>query len=134
MTMERRNHIRSSLRLPVFLMEAGGAEPIRTQTENVSKDGLFAFTSCPLAPGDQLRFVLLLPDVAEITQTAARICVHGELEVVRVCPDFERGLFGIGYRLTNYRVLPDSGALSTEDLVRKILKLCISAPSVPSAS
>jgi len=116
MTTERRSYARTNLRVPLFLLPIGSSVPIRTETENVGIDGLFCYVRHPFSPGDHARFLLFLPAAAREPQSATGMCVHGEVQIVRITVGPSQCTYGVGCRLTSYRVLPNSAALTLEEL------------------
>ncbi len=120
MTIERRNHPRTNLRLPVFLLPRDSAFPIRTQTENIGVDGFFCSTEYPFSLGDRVKFLLFLPPAATEPQSTIGMCVHGEAEITRVSIG-PHATYGVGCGLSAYRVIPDSEVLSADEAVAEIL-------------
>jgi hypothetical protein len=117
MTTERRSYGRTNLRVPLFLLPMGSSVPIRTETENVSINGFFCYTRYFFSPGDRLKFLLFLPAAAREPQSATGMCVHGEVQIIRVAVGLSQGTYGIGCRLSSYRVLPESDLLSLDELL-----------------
>lgn len=114
MIMDRRGQSRSNLRVPLLLLPSGRTIPIRTVTNNVSMDGFFCHTQEAFAPGERLRFLLLLPGPTREREPGKTTCLQGTAEVVRVvaCPSGKE--FGIGCRLSGYRVVKNFQLLSEE--------------------
>lgn len=113
MTSERRTQSRSDLRVPLFLLAPGWHAPIQTETENLSMDGFYCYAPKALAPGEHVRFLLFLP-AATREPEGATTCIQGAAEVVRVATEASRTDFGIGCRVTNYRVLSNVDIRSDE--------------------
>ncbi len=116
MIIERRDQSRSNLRVPLLLLAHGWPVPLRTETDNVSMDGFFCHTQEVFAPGDRLRFLLLLPAPARDSEPAKATCLQGTAEVVRVVACASGTDFGIGCRLSNYRVVTNIDLASEEML------------------
>jgi hypothetical protein len=123
MTPERRSYARTNLRVPLFLLPMGSSVPIRTETENVGIDGLFCYVRHLLSPGDRVRFLLFLPAAARVPQSEKGMCVHGEVQVVRVTVGPSQYTYGVGCRLTSYRVLPKSDALTFEEVLNTVFDM-----------
>ena len=117
MTTERRRYARTNLRVPLFLLPTGSSVPIRTETENVGIDGLFCHIGHFFSPGDHVRFLLFLPAAAREPQSATGMCVHGEVEIVRVAVGPSHCTYGVGCHLTSYRVLPQPDLLTLEEVL-----------------
>jgi hypothetical protein len=120
MTTERRSYARTNLRVPVCLLPMGSSVSIRTETENVGVDGFFCYTRCLFSPGDRLKFLLVLPTAARESQSATRMCVHGEIEIARVALGRSHCMYGIGCRLCSYRILPESDLLNLDELLATV--------------
>jgi hypothetical protein len=118
--VERRTHSRLHLHLPAFLVREGQEICLPTETENLSNDGFFALVESEFAPGERLRFVILLSDSSGGTQDSARVAMYGEVRVIRVVT-VGGDRYGIGCQLTKYRVLADAGGRTTEALVTSLL-------------
>lgn len=114
MITERRGQSRTSLRVPLLLLPCGWLRPIQTETENVSMDGFFCRTHEAFAPGDQLKFLLLLPAAVTDSEPTRATCLQGIAEVVRVVACATGHGFSIGCRLSGYRVLIDPELSTTE--------------------
>jgi hypothetical protein len=120
MTTERRSYGRSNLRVPVFLLPMGSSISIRAETENVSLDGFFCHIGCLFSPGDRLKFLLVLPSAARESQSATGMCVHGEIEIVRVVVGPSNCTYGVGCHLCSYRILPESDLLNLDELLATV--------------
>lgn len=114
MTTERRGQSRTNLRVPLFLLPTGWLRPIQTETENVSMDGFFCHTQEAFAPGDQLKFLLLLPAAIQEAEPSRATCLQGFAEVVRVVACASGYGFSIGCRLSGYRVLTNAELSAAE--------------------
>jgi hypothetical protein len=124
MTIERRSHPRTSLRVPIFLLPPDCTVPLRTETENVGIDGFFCYTEHLFSPGDCVKFLLFLPSAAATeSQSSIGVCVHGEAEIIRVTVGPTNAGYGVGYRFNTYRVRSESDAVATEEAVTRVLKL-----------
>jgi hypothetical protein len=122
MTTERRSYARTNLRVPLFLLPMGSSVPFRTETENVGIDGLFCYIRHPFSPGDRVRFLLFLPAAAREPQSATGMCVHGEVQITRVTVGPPQYTYGVGCRLTSYRILPRSNLLGLEEILNTVFE------------
>jgi hypothetical protein len=120
MTTERRSYARTNLRAPVFLLPMGSSVSIRTETENVGVDGFFCYIRCLFSPGDRLKFLLVLPSAAREAQPSTGMCVHGEIEIVRVVVGPSHCTYGIGCHLCSYRILPEWDLLNLDELLATV--------------
>jgi hypothetical protein len=112
MSIERRTHARSNLHIPAFLFPIGCAAPIRTETENISSDAFFCYCDYPFSPGDQIRFLLLLPDAHNpLSKANASIYLCGAAEVIRISVATDPSSCGVALRIHSYRVFPDTELL-----------------------
>ena len=125
MTIERRNHARTNVRLSLFLLRTGSSVPFRTETENVAPDGLFCYSRYFFSPGDSLRFLLFLPAARrEPEMMAAGMYIHGAAQVIRVSIGPLPGSYGIGCRLDNYRVVAERDLASLDNGIWACLPPC----------
>lgn len=109
MSIERRTHARSNLHIPAFLFPIGCGAPIRTETENISSDAFFCYCDYLLSPGDQIRFVLLLPDVHNpLSKANGSMYLCGTAEVIRISVATDPSRYGVALRILSYRVIPDA--------------------------
>ena len=114
MVQERRGQPRSDLRVPLLLLAHGWSVPTRTETQNVSKEGFFCHTRQAFAPGEMLRFLLLLPSTATVSESAKGTGLQGTAEVIRVLAHAADGDFSIACRLSGYRVITNIDLASEE--------------------
>lgn len=103
MNIDRRSHIRVNLRLQLFLVCSETPNPIRTETENMSMDGFFFHSAQMLLPGEHLKFLLVLPGVADVLQPARAMYLKGTGQVVHLAVSAGDSGFGIGCRISKYR-------------------------------
>lgn len=70
-------------------------------------------------PGDQLKFLLMLPAAPKESELPRATCLQGIAEVVRVGTDAAGYGFSIGCRLSGYRVLtnPELSAIELSTLL-----------------
>jgi hypothetical protein len=104
MVQERRGQPRSNLRAPLLLLAQGWSVPTRTETQNLSKEGFFCHTRQAFAPGERLKFLLLLPAVTAVSECAKGTGLQGTAEVIRVLAGAADGDFSIACRLSGYSV------------------------------
>lgn len=126
MTVERRGNTRTNLCVPVLILPPDASVPIQTQTENVSVDGFLCYTQYFFSPGDRVKVLLLLPPAAAETHSKAGVCIYGEAEITRVTVEPTCTRYGIGCRLSTYRVLPDCDVLAADEMIATLLQ---SSPS-----
>ena len=121
MAAEHRVYARTNLRVPVFILPTGSVLPIRAETEDVGIDGFSCYTEHLFSVGDHLQFMLFLPPVGTGADATSGVCVHGEAEIDRVTLGPVLTSYGVGCRLTSYRVLSDFDIL-TEKVRASILQ------------
>lgn len=114
MVQERRGQPRSNLRVPLLLLAQGWSVPTRTETQNLSKEGFFCHTPQVFAPGERLKFLLVLPTAATVSEFARGTGLQGTAEVIRVLARAADGDFSIACRLSGYRVVTDIDLASEE--------------------
>ena len=101
--MERREHARLNLRIPVLLCWAESKNPVPSETVNISSKGFYCTTKEPFAPGDRLRALLSLPAPSE--SKGNELYLDAKVEVMRVLMDNDASGFGLGCRIAGYHVL-----------------------------
>ena len=132
MDIDLRSHTRVNLRLPVFLISRASSSTIPSETENVSRDGFFFRSAQMFSPGDCLEFLLVLPGVAGALQPARAMYLKGSVEIVRITAFAGGSEFGIGCRMTGYRVVMNSDLLTSDEILATLLDEESRARSKPS--
>jgi c-di-GMP-binding flagellar brake protein YcgR len=102
MTVDRRNSMRVTLHLAVFLFSES-KDPVRTETINISSSGFYCTSNEPFAVGSRLRCVIVLPGQAHATPQDV-LFLDCKAEVMRVVANAAQG-FGTGFRILQYRVI-----------------------------
>jgi hypothetical protein len=77
-------------------------------------EGFFCHTREVFAPGERLRFLLLLPGTAAVSEPAKGTGLQGTAEVIRVLARATDGNFSIACRLRAYRVVTNIDLASEE--------------------
>jgi hypothetical protein len=77
-------------------------------------DGFFCRTREAFAPGDRLKFLLLLPAALKEAEASRATCLQGIADVVRIVACASGYGFSIGCRLSGYRVLTNPELSVTE--------------------
>jgi len=124
MITDRRIQARANLRTPLVLLRGGCAEPIGTETENVSVEGFFCYVNILLSPGERLHFLLELPPWPSDTCDSAVVYIQGTAEVMRVCARDSLVALGVGCHVKNYRVLKVSETFARESVLSDFLDAC----------
>lgn len=131
MDIDLRSHTRVNLRLPLFLISCASSSTIRSETEDVSMDGFFFCSAQMFSPGECLEFLLVLPGVAVALQPTRAMCLKGSVEVVRMTAFAGGSEFGIGCRMTSYRVIMNSDLLTSDEILATLLDAESRARSKP---
>lgn len=100
---ERRKRRRMAIHWPVRLSRAESGESIETQTEDVSSDGFYFYSTDPFTKGERLDWMLTVP--AQIVGCADLI-LCGQVQVARVKRLEHAGTFGVGCCIQDYSVVP----------------------------
>jgi len=120
MPTERRSHPRTHLRVPLFLLAKGATVPIRTETEDLSREGFYCYTEHQFLPGECLQFVMLLPPATRNPLSPGGLCLQGCVEVVRFTLTSDARC-GMGCHLTTYRVIANPELLTPEFITAALL-------------
>ncbi len=102
---EQRATRRFSLRLPLAVKFAEGAQETVAHTRDVSARGVCFYMDSSIAEGSEIEFTLTLPP--EITLTES-IRVHCKGRVVRVDPGAPGGKIGIAAIIDRYEFLSEA--------------------------
>jgi hypothetical protein len=97
---ERREARRFTMTLPLQVL-SGEASALRTQTRDVSYRGLYFFAEKPFHAGNEIEFVITLPQ--DVTGGDVQIRCQGE--IVRVDPG-ENGRVGVAAKIAHYEFIP----------------------------
>ncbi len=102
-SLERRRRTRVSVHWPLRFFRSDA--PIETVTHDLSSDGFYFLTRDDFAPGEALSCMLGVP--THHPNGADRMAfVDCRIRIVRVEPAAEEGLYGIGCRIEEYRLIP----------------------------
>jgi hypothetical protein len=117
-TAERRKTSRLKLRLPVLLFPSDGRAAMKTETVDISADGFYCTAAEPFAPGSRVRFVIALPSTTADGSISVKpkLYMDGYADVVRVICELQSG-FGLGFHITEYRVIEDVNHLGPAIMV-----------------
>jgi hypothetical protein len=109
---ERRKRTRLRLKLPVIIIRSESDGPLQTETLNISNNGFYCITTQPFAPGDKLACLIVVPTRSSChSEINDRLCLQAEVDVVRIMVNNGNG-FGVGCRISNYRVLTNDAVPS----------------------
>ena len=108
--LERREHSRLKLRIPVLLSWEESKNPVRSETLDISSRGFYCTTKEPFAPGDRLRALLSIP--AAYDSVDSDLYLEAEVEVMRVMMDNVISGFGLGCRIADYHVVDKQAAMA----------------------
>lgn len=86
--------------------------------------GLFCYSADLFAPGERLRFLLLLTPNVRDPAMSKPVYLDGVMEVQHVTAGASPLGFGLGCLLKNYRVLPDADLHTLDDIYAVLLKPC----------
>jgi len=110
MMLERREHARLKLRIPVLLSWEESKNPVRSETLDISSRGFYCTTKEPFAPGDRLRALLSIP--AAYDPKVSDLYLDAEVEVMRVIIDNVISGFGLGCRIADFHVVDQQTAMN----------------------
>jgi hypothetical protein len=109
---ERRKRERLRLRLPVLFLRPESDGPLRTETLDISNNGFYCITTQPFAPGEKLTCLIGVPKRSSSKRDSKDgLYLQAEVDVVRIVVNSGNG-FGVGCRISDYRVLADDAVPS----------------------
>ncbi len=100
---ERRRRVRMRVHWPLHLHRRSTAETVETVTHDLSSDGFYCLAKTNFAPGETLVCTLGVP-THHPNGTNRMVSVECRIRVVRV-EAAQEGLFGVGCRIEEYRLL-----------------------------
>jgi len=103
--LERRAAQRFDFQLPLTLRWSGGEHSGCGFTQDLSSRGVFFYTDSPLAPGDAVEIVLVMPSEITLTENT-RVRCQGR--VVRVADPAVGSKSGVAVQIETYECLPDA--------------------------
>jgi PilZ domain-containing protein len=111
---ERRKNARLNLKLPALLFWPDSDNAVRSETVNISSDGLYCIAQEPFAPGDRLRCLITLGGPFHSAQDC--LYLEARIEVVRILADNAVPGFGLGCRIKDYHVVSREAAAGVDQL------------------
>jgi hypothetical protein len=100
---DRRRRVRVALSVVVYVYVDGASDPIVGRTKNLSSGGFYCHLNQPLAVGESVRVIIMIPAYSPLNRDQA-MSLECSSRVIRVEPSESKG-FGIACRIDNYRVL-----------------------------
>jgi hypothetical protein len=100
---DRRRRVRVALSLVVYVYVDGASDPIIGSTKNLSSGGFYCHLNQPLAIGESVRALIMIPAYSPVNRDEA-MSLECSSRVIRVEPLDSKG-FGTACRIENYRVL-----------------------------
>ena len=123
MTNERRSRLRANLQAPLFLLPHGATALVETQTENIHVGGFFCYSEHLFVPGECLKFLLILSATAGHANGtgSGRVYLAGVVEAMHVTVGTSKRGFGVGCRVSSYRVLPEASLATREEILAALV-------------
>jgi hypothetical protein len=111
--VEHRRRARIQVHWPVLFLSTGsaGGAPIETITENLSSDGFYCLCTTQLPLGEPLMCSLKIPTYEPAGKHTVRT-LECKIQVTRIEPHAERGLFGIACRIEDYHFVPNGSGMT----------------------
>jgi len=110
---ERRRRARVQVHWPLCFLRSGSNEQIETVTHDLSSDGFYCFAGGgAFMPGELCECTLGVP-IPQPSGGTRVISVHCVVRVIRIELLPERGIYGLGCRIEDYR-FADSANSQTE--------------------
>jgi hypothetical protein len=103
--IERRKRARIQVHWSLFFFQTGTAGTVETTTCDLSSDGFYCRAGARFIPGEIRECTLGVP--THLPDAMGReIAVHCRVRVVRVEELSESGLYGVGFRIEDYKLIP----------------------------
>jgi hypothetical protein len=130
---DRRKRTRAQLHWPLLFSLLGSTETVQTTTHDVSSDGFYCIANARFVPGEDRHCTLTVPTYQPNVENS-HLQVICKVRVIRVEITAERGFYGIGCQIIDYR-LANSGhggepgrgldAADTAELRINVLDSCL---------
>lgn len=106
--MERRKRTRMRVHWTLSFARSGSAEIVEATTHNLSSDGFYCFANTIFVPGEIRECTLGIP--AHHPDTGDRVMpVRCRVRVIRVEAMGKSGLYGVGFRIEDYKFNSENG-------------------------
>jgi PilZ domain len=105
--LERRAAQRFDFQLPLTVRWSNGEHSGCGFTQDLSTRGVFFYTDSPLAPGDAVEIVLVMPSEITLTENS-RVRCNGR--VVRLADPAVGSKSGVAVQIESYEYLPDAAS------------------------
>jgi hypothetical protein len=105
--VDRRKRTRAQLHWPLLFSLLGSTEAVQTTTHDVSSDGFYCVANARFVPGEDRHCTLTVPTYRPNCENS-QLHVLCKVRIIRVEITAERGFYGIGCQIIDYR-LANSG-------------------------
>jgi hypothetical protein len=108
--MNRRKRTRSQVHWPLSFSLAGTAETVQTTTHDLSSHGFYCVANGRFVPGEARHCILTVPTPSPLGQYG-QLQVLCKVRIIRVEVTAERGFYGIGCQIMDYRLVNSARAM-----------------------
>jgi hypothetical protein len=107
---ERRKRVRAQLHWPISFALPGTSETVETTTQDLSSHGFYCVANARFVPGEARYGILTVPTHHPIGQNR-HLHVLCKVRIIRVEVTAERGFYGIGCQIIDYRLVNSAHAM-----------------------
>ena len=103
--VDRRKRTRAQLHWPLLFSLLGSTEAVQTTTHDVSSAGFYCIANARFVPGEDMHCTLTVPTYHPNGENLHVLC---KVRIIRVEITAERGFYGIGCQIIDYRLANSS--------------------------
>ena len=103
-SMNRRKRTRAQLHWPLSFSLTGTTDTVQTITQDLSSDGFYCIANARFVPGEARHCTLLVPTHHPGGENSP-LHVLCKVRIIRVEVTGERGFYGVGCQIMDYRLL-----------------------------
>jgi hypothetical protein len=112
-SMNRRKRTRAQLHWPLSFPLTGTTETVQTITQDLSSDGFYCIANARFVPGEARHCTLLVPTHRPGGENSP-LHVLCKVRIIRVEVTGERGFYGVGCQIIDYRLVNSSRGMELQ--------------------
>jgi hypothetical protein len=114
--VNRRKRNRAQLHWPISFPLTGTTETVRTITQDLSSDGFYCIANARFVPGEARHCTLLVPTHHPGGENSP-LQVLCKVRIIRVEVTGERGFYGVGCQIMDYRLVKPAHGMELQGTV-----------------
>jgi hypothetical protein len=112
-SINRRKRTRAQLHWPLSFSLTGTTETVQTITQDLSSDGFYCIANARFVPGEARHCTLLVPTHHPGGENSP-LHVLCKVRIIRVEVTGERGFYGVGCQIMDYRLVNSARGIELE--------------------